>query len=202
MPDNVLSANMGSIGPNPSPPKVIIVGAGLGGCATALALDAAGFSVTMYEKVRKFDRLGDSLGLGENALKLLDRWSPGLREDLIEIGNKSKYMQIRLWNDGKLLAQQELMDMAGFIGHRGDYHDAFLRAVKRTGVPLHMGREVVAYDDVTKPRVHFVDGSVEEADVIVAADGIKSLAREKVLGFTDKPKSSVSTSSRVQERTC
>lgn len=181
------------MGPNPEPLKVIIVGAGLGGCATALALNAAGFSVTMYEKIRQFNRLGDSLGLGENALKLLDRWSPGLREDLVQIGNKSKYMQIRRWHDGKLLAQQELMDMAGFIGHRGDYHDAFLRAVERAGIPLHMQMEVVSYEDVAKPRVHFANGSVEQADLIVAADGIKSLARELVLGFHDKPKSSVRT---------
>jgi salicylate hydroxylase len=151
----------------------------------------AGFNVTMYEKVRQFSRLGDSLGLGENALKLLDRWSPGLREDLVAIGNKSKYMQIRRWQDGKMLARQELMDMAGFIGHRGDYHDAFLKAVAKEGVPLHMGTEVVSYDDVKKPRVRFADGTVDEADVVIAADGIKSLARELVLGFTDQPKSSV-----------
>jgi len=54
--------------------KVIIIGAGLGGCATAMAMHYQGFEVVMYEKVRKFQRLGDSLGLGENALKLLKRW--------------------------------------------------------------------------------------------------------------------------------
>lgn len=124
------------------PCTVIIVGAGLGGCATALAMHHAGFEVQIFEKVRQFQRLGDSLGLGENALMLLDRWSPSLRESLVEIGNKSKYMQIRRWEDGKVLAQQELMDMAGFIGHRGDYHEMFLKAVKQKGIPLHMGREV------------------------------------------------------------
>jgi salicylate hydroxylase len=54
--------------------KVIIIGAGLGGCATAMAMHYQGFDVVMYEKVREFGRLGDSLGLGENALKLLRRW--------------------------------------------------------------------------------------------------------------------------------
>lgn len=102
----------------------------------------AGFEVVMFEKVRKFDRLGDSLGLGENALKLLDRWSPGLPAEFLKIGNKSQFMQVRRWKDGKILAQQELMDMAGPIGHRGDYHDVFLEAVDRAGIPLHMGREV------------------------------------------------------------
>ena len=102
----------------------------------------AGFDVVMFEKIRKFDRLGDSLGLGENALKLLERWSPGIPAKFLEIGNKSQYMQVRRWKDGRVLAQQELMDMAGPIGHRGDYHDVFLRAVSDANIPLHMGQEV------------------------------------------------------------
>lgn len=106
---------------------MIIVGAGLGGCACAMAMHHAGFKITIFEKVHKFLRLGDSLGLGENALRLLQRW--GLYEQLIEIGNKSEMMQIRRWKDGKILAQQPLMDMAGYIGHRGDYHEAFFKRV-------------------------------------------------------------------------
>ncbi|KAL2404607.1 FAD-dependent monooxygenase roqM [Exophiala dermatitidis] len=179
---------MGSIG-GERPLKVIIVGAGLGGCATALAMHSAGFEVVMFEKVREFLRLGDSLGLGENALKLLDRWSPSLRPRLVEIGNKSELMQIRRWHDGKILAQQPLMDMAGFIGHRGDYHKGFLDAVAEKGIPLHMGSEVVEYDD-TVPSVTLKNGERHSADVIIAVDGIKSRARELVLGFDDKPKSS------------
>ena len=170
--------------------SVIIVGAGLGGCATALAMNHVGFDVVVYEKVRQFKRLGDSLGLGENALKLLDRWSPGLRDDFVAIGNKSQYMQIRRWENGELLAQQELMDMAGFIGHRGDYHDAFLRAVKSARIPLNMGQEVIQFVDGRPPSVELADGRIEHADVVIAADGIKSRARELVLGYADRPKSS------------
>jgi len=168
---------------------VIVVGAGLGGCATALAMHHAGFDVVVFEKVREFLRLGDSLGLGENALKLLDRWSPSLRNRLVEIGNKSEFMQIRRWHDGKLLAQQPLMDMAGFIGHRGDYHRGFLDAVAEKGIPVHMGQEVVDYDD-TIPEVTLKNGERHRADIVIAVDGIKSRARELVLGFDDKPKSS------------
>ena len=149
----------------------------------------AGFDVLMFEKIRKFDRLGDSLGLGQNALKLLDRWSPGLPDKFLEIGNKSKYMQVRRWKDGKILAQQELMDMAGPIGHRGDYHDVFLQAVADANIPLHMGTEVAEYDD-SQPALTLANGDVHTADIIIAADGIKSRARETVLGFYDKPKSS------------
>lgn len=105
-----------------------------------MAMHFQGYEVEVFEKVRQFQRLGDSLGLGENALRLLQRW--GLYEQLIAIGNKSPNMQIRRWKDGKILAVQELMDMAGYIGHRGDYHEAFLERVREIGVPIHMGSNV------------------------------------------------------------
>jgi len=68
------NAETNGTGETPYKFKVIIIGAGLGGCATAMAMHYQGFDVVMYEKVRKFQRLGDSLGFGENALKLLRRW--------------------------------------------------------------------------------------------------------------------------------
>ena len=98
-------------------------------------------------------------------------------------------MQIRRWHDGKILAQQPLMDMAGYIGHRGDYHEVFLKAVRDAGIEIRMGREVVSFDE-HKPSIEFADGTQDFADCIIGADGIKSRARELVLGFSDKPKSS------------
>ena len=167
-----------------------MIGAGLGGCAAALAFHAQGFDVTVYERLPQFRRLGDSLGLGENALKLLRRWGgQTLYDRLTKIGNQAPNMQIRRWGDGKVLAQQPLMDMAGYIGHRGDYHEVFLQAVRDAGVEICMGREVVGFDE-QGPSVVFADGRVEEAVVVVGADGIKSKARELVLGFKDHPRSS------------
>lgn len=49
--------------------------------------------------------------------------------------------------------------------------------------------QVVAYDE-DEPSLTLANGEVHKADIIVAADGIKSTARELVLGFEDKPKSS------------
>ncbi|KAI1323625.1 salicylate hydroxylase [Xylariaceae sp. FL0255] len=181
----------------PTEPKlhVIIIGAGLGGCAAALALKHHGHSTIIYEKVRSFRRLGDSLGLGENALKLLARWGgQSLYDRLTKIGNQAENMQIRRWHDGKILAVQPLMDMAGYIGHRGDYHTAFLDAVTEAGIEIRMGCEVVGFVDEEgegrRPEVLFADGTRVAADLIVGADGIKSRARELVLGFEDAPKSS------------
>ncbi|KAF2462276.1 hypothetical protein BDY21DRAFT_10812 [Lineolata rhizophorae] len=165
----------------------IVVGAGLGGCAAALALHAHGHQVlAVLDKVREFGRLGDSLGLGENAFKLLARWGCDV-DEVKAIGNQAPSMQIRRWWDGKVLAVQELMDMAGYIGHRGDYHEIFLKWVKQKGIPIRMGAEVVAYDDSANPSLTLKSGEKMHADIIVASDGIKSLARPLVLGMRDDP---------------
>ena len=144
----------------------------------------------LYERLRHFKRLGDSLGLGENALKLLRRWGgQELYDNLTKIGNQAENMQIRRWHDGKILAQQPLMDMAGYIGHRGDYHEVFLQAVRDAGVEILMDREVVEFDE-DKPSVTLATGEEVTADVVIGADGIKSKARELVLRFKDHPRSS------------
>ncbi|KAK5626941.1 hypothetical protein RRF57_002656 [Xylaria bambusicola] len=168
------------------------VGAELGGCACALTLKHHGHSVIIYERLRVFRRLGDSLNLSKNALKLLERWGGrDLYHRLTSIGNQATDMQIRRWHDGKILAVQPLMDMAGYIGHRGDYHSAFLEAVKDAGIEIRMGCEIADYEDEAgrPPAIVMGDGTRVSADIIIGADGIKSRAREQVLGFTDAPKS-------------
>lgn len=98
-------------------------------------------------------------------------------------------MHIRRWDSGEIIATQRLMDMAGYIGHRGDYHQAFFDRVEELGVPIHMGTEVTGWDEWA-PSVTLETGETVHADLVIGADGIKSACRELVLGIQDKPKSS------------
>jgi salicylate hydroxylase len=65
----------------------------------------------------------------------------------------------------------------------------FLNRVAELGIPLHMGTEVMEFNE-NKPSIFLKGGSEIEADIIIGADGIKSKTRELVLGFKDAPKSS------------
>jgi len=65
----------------------------------------------------------------------------------------------------------------------------FLDRVAELGIPVHMGTEVMAFDE-TKPSVFLKDGTEVFGDIVIGADGIKSKTRELVLGFKDAPKSS------------
>ncbi|KAK4224932.1 hypothetical protein QBC38DRAFT_484386 [Podospora fimiseda] len=100
-------------------------------------------------------------------------------------------MKIRRWHDGKVLAEQSLMDMAGYIGHRGDYHDIFLKWVQERQIPILMNSKVISYADTSPhPSLTLSTGQTISADLIIAADGIKSFARHLVLNTLDDPISS------------
>src|ERR1700733_11527010 len=67
-----------------SPTKVAIVGAGIGGLATASALSHKGFDVHVYEQARQLREVGAGVALGANSMRLLDRL--GLEQPLREYG--------------------------------------------------------------------------------------------------------------------
>lgn len=60
--------------------------------------------------------------------------------------------------------------------------------------------QIIEYEDSERPKITLADGTVDAADVVIAVDGIKSSARELVLGFSDKPKSSVRSQRPLQLR--
>ena len=72
--------------------RVIIVGAGIGGLCTAIALQQYGFEVTVYEKVKKLGEVGAGLTLWSNALKVL-RFL-GLAGQAIGAGSKLTHSQL------------------------------------------------------------------------------------------------------------
>src|SRR5260370_4310242 len=53
------------------PLTIAIVGAGMGGLASAAALRRVGIDVTVYEQVAQFVRLGAGIQIGCNAMKVL-----------------------------------------------------------------------------------------------------------------------------------
>ena len=51
--------------------SMAVIGAGMGGLATAAALRRIGIEVTVYEQARRFDRIGAGIQIGCNAMKVL-----------------------------------------------------------------------------------------------------------------------------------
>jgi salicylate hydroxylase len=159
--------------------RVAIAGAGLGGLTCALALRRAGVAVTVYEQAPQLAEVGAGITMSPNASRVLINL--GLGEALERLG----YVPPRQWTQnlttGAVLVDKERGDaMAAKHGapyvhvHRADLHGALAEAVGAEQIRLN--HKLVGADP--SGVLHFADGSRAEADVIIGADGVKSVLRD------------------------
>jgi 6-hydroxynicotinate 3-monooxygenase len=167
-------------------PRIAVIGAGLGGTAGAALLARAGFDVKLYEQAPGFSRLGAGIHVGPNVMKIMRQI--GIEDELNRQGSHPDYWYSRDGKTGDILAQIPLGDYAvSHYGasyltvHRGDFH-ALMTAALPPGI-LEFNKRLSKVDDLgDKVQLSFADGSVEEADIVIGADGVNSRLREHLLG--------------------
>jgi salicylate hydroxylase len=173
-------------------PKVLIAGAGLGGMAAAGCLLQKGYHVRVFEQAAELGELGAGIHLSANAVKVL--WHLGLADDLEKIGSKPKAYVFRLFQSGEILQTfalgEEHYRLNGapyYHFHRADLHDLLVRRVQQLdpeAVALNSTAEAFTQTGSTVV-LHLGDGRREEGDLLIGADGIKSVIREQILGATE-----------------
>ena len=87
------------------------------------------------------------------------------------------------------------MDAADLV-HRADLHEALLAAARRAGVAVRTGKRVVDYD-FEAPSATTQEGEVFRADLLIGADGIKSVARPLLTGQPDAPRDTGDVAYRI-----
>ncbi len=166
---------------------VIVVGGGIGGLSAALALSLQGLSVLVLERSGAFGDVGAGLQLAPNCTRILDHY--GLLDEARALGVLPTAMIARDAIDGSELTRLDLRDLARRYGypylviHRSDLHAIFLRACQRAGVQLRTSSHVVDYENTSDGAlVRLADGGVETGSLVIAADGLHSVARAKFVG--------------------
>ncbi|KAG2136073.1 monooxygenase [Suillus bovinus] len=173
---------------------VIVVGAGFAGIACAVECKRKGHRVMILEKVHELKQLGDMLSLGVNASRILARW--GLHEKLWGVADSAGEIHIHDYLGDLVQVQKMSYPLFGafpYNGHRAVIHEVLFEHAKSLGIEIRMGHQAVEYweDEANgKAGVKIQTGETFDADVIVAADGVKSLARKFVIGYCDNPKPS------------
>src|SRR6201987_5648580 len=129
--------------------SVAIIGAGMGGLATAAALRRAGIEVTVYEQARQFARLGAGIQVGCNAMKVLREL--GLESRLRQESFYPRSWNNRDWRTGEIKFDMMFGESAErkfgapyLLAHRGDLHAALATAVPEECVKL--GHKLVGLD--------------------------------------------------------
>jgi salicylate hydroxylase len=173
-------------------PDVIVVGGGIGGLANALALTRKGLRVRVLERAAAFGEVGAGLQIAPNCTRILDHW--GLLDEVRSLGVLPENIVMRDAVDGSELTRLDLKDVEARYGapymviHRSDLHGALLRACERAGVDLVTDVAVTGYDQQDGRASAIHAGGRETAAVVIAADGIRSVARPLLVD--DEPVSS------------
>ncbi|MEQ6121782.1 FAD-dependent monooxygenase [Reichenbachiella sp. MALMAid0571] len=173
--------------------EIAILGAGIGGLTTAIALCQRGFSqIKVYERQESSANAGAGLVLWPNATCILHHL--GLDVEISKIGGRVLKM-IRQSSDGELLGELSITDLEKAIGFssyavsRHELTQILLDKLKGLHIDINYSRNVenIYIDKDNQTCVEFSDEEKITPDIIIGADGrMKSIARKFVTG-NNKP---------------
>ena len=170
--------------------RVLVVGGGIGGMATAAALGQRGMDVVLIEKQATFAVPGVGLGQPANSLRVLR--SLGVLPQVLEAGfnyDRMRYLDYK----GELIVEHKfLLGGPGIPAvcalSRAELHAILTDAALKVGAELRLGRTVAALDqDPETAHVTFDDGTTEDFDLVVGFDGIRSTTRHFAFGEAFEP---------------
>ncbi|MDQ1082540.1 MULTISPECIES: FAD-dependent urate hydroxylase HpxO [Microbacterium] len=163
--------------------KVIVIGAGVGGTSAALALQKLGHEVVVYDRMRENRPVGAALSLWSNGVKVLN-WL-GLGPQVAALGGRMDDMAYYDGHTGEELCRFSLAPVTEQTGQRpypvarADLQQLMMDAVGSTHI--HLGKQVVSVaDDGETVTATFADGSSDTADMLIGADGARSIVRDYV----------------------
>ncbi|KAK1530178.1 uncharacterized protein CCOS01_05281 [Colletotrichum costaricense] len=170
--------------------RVLIIGAGLGGLACAIACRREGLEVVVLERANRLVPIGAGLQLPPNGTRIARQL--GYLDKLLQCGVVIDGMEYRRYADGAHLHTLSAKDAQVRYGdlwmvvHRADLHYILWQTCKEIGVDLCLDMDVERIDFDEK-RVYLEDGDDIGGDVIIGADGLWSICRDQLLGAASPP---------------
>jgi len=158
--------------------RAAVIGAGIVGLTTGLALRRGGHEVVVYERAAEIRAAGTALGLWANATTVLDEF--GIGDQVRAIGKPGELY----FHD----AAGHVLDTPDYgveyhellLVHRAKLNDLLADSVGRENIRLATGfASYEEHDDYVTVRL--TDGSEADVDVLVGADGAYSLVREQLV---------------------
>lgn len=167
----------------------IIVGAGIAGLSSALALANKGINTLVLESREQLDEVGAGIQLAPNATRLLKKW--GVLEKLMEVGVQPHFLELRDGVSAKRRLSVDLKDIsqrrwhAPYITiHRADLQNIlFQKAQENPLIDIRLGEKVIA---ATKAAPNMAEIEVDDkgahrifpTPLIIGCDGVWSKLRQ------------------------
>lgn len=176
-----------------SPDRIVVIGGGIGGLTTALALLRHGIDVDVYEQSTQLKEVGAGIGISPNGTRVLD--ALGLADALACVQVVTSSREIRHWKTGETWKLLELGENSvqrygtrHMRLHRGDLHSILVEAIRGLKAnAIRLGQRCVGVTQSDeRVEVQFDTGETVSAALVVGADGIHSKVRECLFG-PDRP---------------
>mmetsp|Transcript_19771 Transcript_19771/g.32212 ORF Transcript_19771/g.32212 Transcript_19771/m.32212 type:complete len:389 (-) Transcript_19771:10-1176(-) len=169
--------------------KALIVGGGIGGLATAIALVLRGHAVTVLEQAPALTEIGAGLQIAPNGWRVLEALgvTPLLRDTMFE----PEQIEMRMGRSGRRIFGLRMRGYAQtrwgapYIHiHRADLVDALAaRLAVLAPDALRIGVTVAGYQqDAGAALLALEGGGTLPGDVVIGADGLHSVLRTQMLG--------------------
>lgn len=169
--------------------RIGICGGGVGGLAAAIGLRKMGHDAIVFEQASQFLRIGADVNLTPNAVHAIDRL--GVGEVLRKTAARPTFRISRTWDTGEETSRLPMSDAAEqtYGAPQLTIHRADLLKAMEAEIPtdcLRLGKSVTGIaNDATTTRIDFADGTSEDVDVVIGADGIHSAVRNAMFGKDD-----------------
>ena len=174
---------------NTNKQKVIVAGGGIGGLAAALGMAELGLPVVLIERAPEFKEIGAGIQLGPNAFAALDALGAG--ESARSRAVYTDHIIMKDAVDAKTLVQfdtaerfRERFGNPYGVIHRADIHGSLLENLeKKSNVEFYPSTEIVDYEETVDGVTVFTSDNREfHGDILIGADGVRSVVRQKLIG--------------------
>lgn len=164
--------------------RVLVIGGGIAGTATALALHKAGFEVEVHEAhPDAAEDIGAFLTLASNGMRALAQLDASAA--VTALGFPLTALRV-LDDSGTEVAHAPMGEVTDPLLHyrclrRGDLNTALQAEAARRGIPLRHGARLTSVEDGPDGvTAHFADGSAASGDLLIGADGLNSAVRRSI----------------------
>ena len=161
--------------------RIVIIGAGIGGLATSLALAKRGIDALVLEQAPHIKTVGAGIQLSPNATRIL-HWF-GLEDDMAAWGVEPEKLVIRS-HEGETLVEaplgrdaRETFGFPYYHAHRADLLAGLLN--RQPPGRVRLDAQVVGMEE---GQLTLADGKTVEADLVIGADGIHSVVCQHLFG--------------------
>ncbi|MEM9500503.1 MAG: FAD-dependent monooxygenase [Pseudomonadota bacterium] len=169
--------------------NVAIIGAGLGGLTSAIALRHFGISVNVYEAAQRIEETGAGLTLGLGAQHVFR--ALGVQGAVAAKACPAGNLPFLHYGTGEpLMGALDLGDGMGDNGdanivrhiYRADLQKVLLAELKRLGGSTYTGHRLTRFEQTgDTATAHFDNGNATSAQALIGADGVRSVIRSQLV---------------------